>query len=283
MRETIFLTITKWWCNSLDFCFEIIARPWKPEELHYRRMICTIFGQDWKLPQSFSEIKQNEIPQTFKGLRECLHNHTRMWLNGSFIAHNITPVWPDGSVEYLEETFSSLISRITKKEVTGQAFCMMNEIGDKHVPKRLLAEKLGVDKEWLYQSLGRLERQLRNFDNASLLTPFALRDRSAPIEQIIHNWKENKRKLAWEAAGESIPYTLASRMVEELELSIRCYNILKNAGVETIGDLFKKSEADLRRYGMGNKSMLELKDVLTAMDPKLGEIFNSRLAQPFSE
>lgn len=62
MRETIFLTITKWWCNCIDLCFEIITRPWKPEELKYRRMICTIFGIDWKLPQSFSEIKQDEIP-----------------------------------------------------------------------------------------------------------------------------------------------------------------------------------------------------------------------------
>ncbi|MCX6703632.1 MAG: hypothetical protein NTV02_03015 [Candidatus Zambryskibacteria bacterium] len=97
----------------------------------------------------------------------------------------MTPRWPDGSVEYLEETFSILVSRITTNEVTWQAFRLMNGIGDKHVPKRLLAEKLGVDKELLYQNLGRLERQLRSWKNAPQLLPFASRGRSASIEQII--------------------------------------------------------------------------------------------------
>jgi hypothetical protein len=283
MHETIFLTITKWWCNSLDLCFEIITRPWKPEELHYRRMICTIFGIDWKLPQSFSEIKQDEIPQTFKGLRESLHSHTRGWLNGSFIDHHLTPAWPNGSVEYLEETFSFIMSRITRDKTTWQAFRLMNEVGDKHVPRRHLAAKLGVDKELLYRNIARLERQLRSIESTSLLAPFARRDRSAPLEQIIQNWRENKRMLAWELAGENIPYAIASRMVEDLELSVRCYNILKNAGVQTIGDLVRKSEAELRRHGMGNKSMLELKEVLHALDPKLGEMFMPQLNHLISE
>ncbi|MCX6703614.1 MAG: hypothetical protein NTV02_02925 [Candidatus Zambryskibacteria bacterium] len=195
----------------------------------------------------------------------------------------MTPRWPNGSVEYLEETFSSLVSRITTNEVTWQAFCLMNEIGDKHVPKRLLAEKFGVDKELLYQNLGRLERQLRSWENAPRLVPFARQDRSAPLEQIIQDWKENKKMLAWQLAGEGIPYDIASRNVEDLELSIRSYSILKRAGVETIGDLVKKSEVELRGYGMGNKSFLELKEVLTATDPKLGKIFKSRLKNPLSE
>lgn len=277
MRKTIFLTITKWWCNSLDLCFEVMTRPWKPEELHYRRMLCTIFGIDWKLPQSFSEIKQDEIPQTFSGLREMLQNHTRGWLNGGFIDHHLTPRWPDGSIEYLEETFSRLLSRVSRDEAVRQAFHLMNEIGDKHVPKRQLAAKLEVDKGWLYQNLGRLERRLRSMENFPILVPFARRDRSAPLEQIIRDWKESKRKQAWEAASEAIPYEIASRSVEDLELSVRSYNILKNAGAQSIGDLMKKSEAELRRYGMGNKSFLELKEVLNALDPKLGEMFMSQL------
>lgn len=89
--------------------------------------------------------------------------------------------------------------------------------------------------------------------------------------------------LAWQLAGEGIPYDIASRNVEDLELSIRSYSILKRAGVETIGDLVKKSEVELRGYGMGNKSFLELKEVLTATDPKLGKIFKSRLKNPLSE
>ncbi|MCX6703633.1 MAG: hypothetical protein NTV02_03020 [Candidatus Zambryskibacteria bacterium] len=89
--------------------------------------------------------------------------------------------------------------------------------------------------------------------------------------------------LAWQIAGEGISFEIASRNVEELELSVRTYNFLKNAGVQIIGDLFSKSEDEFRRCGMGNKSSNELKEALSAADPKLGEIFSSRLKNPLSE
>lgn len=176
-----------------------------------------------------------------------------------------------------------MIARITTNQITWQAFRLMNEIGDRHVPKRFLAERFEVDKELLYQNLGRLERQLRSIESASLLAPFSRRDRSASLEQIIQDWKENKRMLAWQLSGEGISYDVASMYVEELELSVRSYNILKRAGITTIGDLLNKSEDELRRCGMGNKSFLELKELLTTTDSKLGEIFNSRLKNLVSE
>jgi DNA-directed RNA polymerase subunit alpha len=54
-----------------------------------------------------------------------------------------------------------------------------------------------------------------------------------------------------------------SRSVEDLELSVRSANCLKNAGINTIGELVKKTEAEmLKTKNFGRKSLSEIKDIL---------------------
>jgi len=56
---------------------------------------------------------------------------------------------------------------------------------------------------------------------------------------------------------------ILSRSVEELELSVRSANCLKNAGITTIGELIKKTEAEmLKTKNFGRKSLSEIKDIL---------------------
>ncbi len=55
-----------------------------------------------------------------------------------------------------------------------------------------------------------------------------------------------------------------TRSVEELELSVRSYNCLKNANIQTIGDLVQKTEAEmLRTKNFGRKSLNEIKEILS--------------------
>jgi DNA-directed RNA polymerase subunit alpha len=62
-----------------------------------------------------------------------------------------------------------------------------------------------------------------------------------------------------------------SRSVEELELSVRSYNCLKNANIQTIGDLVQKTEAEmLRTKNFGRKSLNEIKEILSSMGLSLG-------------
>ena len=62
-----------------------------------------------------------------------------------------------------------------------------------------------------------------------------------------------------------------SRSVEELELSVRSYNCLKNADIRTIGDLVTKTEAEmLKTKNFGRKSLNEIKDLLAEMGMSLG-------------
>src|SRR5512145_715057 len=59
--------------------------------------------------------------------------------------------------------------------------------------------------------------------------------------------------------------------VEELELSVRAYNCLKNADIKFIGELVQRSEQEmLKTKNFGKKSLNEIKDVLQEMGLSLG-------------
>jgi len=61
------------------------------------------------------------------------------------------------------------------------------------------------------------------------------------------------------------------KMVDELELSVRSYNCLKNAEIRSIADLVQKSEAEmLKTKNFGRKSLNEIKEVLAEMGLSFG-------------
>lgn len=65
------------------------------------------------------------------------------------------------------------------------------------------------------------------------------------------------------------------KSVDELELSVRSYNCLKNANIKTIRDLVQKSEPEmLKTKNFGRKSLNEIKDILTSMGLGLGIVLD---------
>lgn len=61
------------------------------------------------------------------------------------------------------------------------------------------------------------------------------------------------------------------KSVDELELSVRSANCLKNADIRFIGDLVQKTEAEmLKTKNFGRKSLNEIKEILTEMGLNLG-------------
>jgi DNA-directed RNA polymerase subunit alpha len=67
------------------------------------------------------------------------------------------------------------------------------------------------------------------------------------------------------------------RSVDELELSVRSYNCLKNADIRTIRELVQKSEPDmLKTKNFGRKSLNEIKEILHSMGLHLGMKFDEQ-------
>ena len=94
--------------------------------------------------------------------------------------------------------------------------------------------------------------------------------------QLFINFEEPKAVTADEAR-EELPFNKnLLRKVDELELSVRSANCLKNDNIIYIGDLVQKTEADmLRTPNFGRKSLNEIKEMLTQMGLHLGmEITN---------
>jgi DNA-directed RNA polymerase subunit alpha len=59
--------------------------------------------------------------------------------------------------------------------------------------------------------------------------------------------------------------------VDELELSVRSSNCLRDAGIKTLGDLVQKTEAEMLKYrNFGRKSLQELVDILADMGLHFG-------------
>jgi DNA-directed RNA polymerase subunit alpha len=74
--------------------------------------------------------------------------------------------------------------------------------------------------------------------------------------------------------GRAIPASLNDNLfknVDELELSVRSYNCLKNANIKTIIELVQKTEPEmLKTKNFGRKSLNEIKEILGKMGLHLG-------------
>jgi DNA-directed RNA polymerase subunit alpha len=72
-----------------------------------------------------------------------------------------------------------------------------------------------------------------------------------------------------------IPEEMLNKSIDELELSVRAFNCLKNAKIHTIRDLVRKSEEDmLQMKNFGRKSLSEVKEVIASMGLQLGMLID---------
>ena len=111
--------------------------------------------------------------------------------------------------------------------------------------------------------------------------------------QLFINFEE-PREVRKEEQQDDFPFNRnLLRKVDELELSVRSANCLKNDNIIYIGDLVQKTEAEmLRTPNFGRKSLNEIKEVLAGMGLHLGmeipgwppenvEDLAKRLEEPF--
>ena len=90
--------------------------------------------------------------------------------------------------------------------------------------------------------------------------------------QLFITFEEPKAAVEASEAGPDLGFNPALlKKVDELELSVRSANCLKNDNIVYIGDLIQKTEAEmLRTPNFGRKSLNEIKEVLAGMNLHLG-------------
>ncbi len=89
--------------------------------------------------------------------------------------------------------------------------------------------------------------------------------------QIFVNFEEPQERVEEETQPELEFNPALLKKVDELELSVRSANCLKNDNIVYIGDLIQKTEAEmLRTPNFGRKSLNEIKEVLASMGLHLG-------------
>jgi DNA-directed RNA polymerase subunit alpha len=135
------------------------------------------------------------------------------------------------------------------------------------------AARLGQDTD--YDKL-----LLEVWTNGSVTPEFAIGLAAKLIKDhmtIFINFEEEIHEQPEPVVQKSIPAhnEHLDKSVDELELSVRSYNCLKNSDIKTIRDLVQKSEAEmLKTKNFGRKSLNEIKDILTSMGLGLGMKFD---------
>lgn len=80
-------------------------------------------------------------------------------------------------------------------------------------------------------------------------------------EEVVPGEKDDGRKFD----------EVLNQSVEELELSVRAANCLRNSEIKTIGDLVFRTEADMLKFrNFGRKSLNEIKEILVGMGLSFG-------------
>jgi len=96
---------------------------------------------------------------------------------------------------------------------------------------------------------------------------------------IFINFEEEEEEYRYEdiARPPLMRNDLLDKSVDELELSVRSYNCLKNADIRSIRDLIRRSEKDmLGTKNFGKKSLTEIKDMLHGMGLDFGMDFDEQ-------
>src|ERR1044072_8789458 len=97
--------------------------------------------------------------------------------------------------------------------------------------------------------------------------------------QIFINFEEDTDEFAYQTIERPpLPRNdVLDRSVDELELSVRSYNCLKNANIRTIRDLVQRSEREmLATKNFGKKSLNEIKEILHGMGLDFGMAFDEQ-------
>jgi DNA-directed RNA polymerase subunit alpha len=139
-------------------------------------------------------------------------------------------------------------------------------------PVRKVAYKVDATRHGQYTDYDKLTLDVTTDGTVSPQDAVALAARILTDQLVLFITFEEPKAPITAEVREDLPFSRnLLKKVEELELSVRSANCLKNDNIIYIGDLVQKSEAEmLRTPNFGRKSLNEIKEVLAHMGLHLG-------------
>lgn len=279
-----------------------ILRAERQYDSGYEKLLADIFGREpnwWRIkceeahdiltrtglpknptPESFSQAVRDRIFQKFRS-----GEWTPAYLPG------------DDARDYYRSVFIEVVQTLSLREE--QVIRCLYALGLGPLSREELAQKFKVSSARIGQIRAKALRKLqhpsrsRRFVRLSSLKPQlrdlfykcreieSIKESQRVIEDLIRQFPLVQELLQREGALNTrvkeleaqlpppIPEVL-SKSVEEMELSIKTYNCLKNANIRTIEELVRKTEAELlKTKNFGRKSLNEVKEILASLDPRL--------------
>jgi len=195
--------------------------------------------------------------------------------------HDIEVLNPDLVLMHLDDG-ASIVMEMTVNMGSGFVAAAANRPEDAPIGLIPVDSLFSPVKKVAYRIENTREGQVLDYDKLSMdiVTNGALSPEDAVAYaarilqdqlQLFINFEEPQREVVEESSSEPEINRNLLRKVDELELSVRSANCLKNDNIVYIGDLIQKTEAEmLRTPNFGRKSLNEIKEVLSQMGLRLG-------------
>ena len=268
----------------------------------YRKVLVAIFGthaNQWTAqdPKEFFEeylsklyFGELPLPDSFETLRDCVL--------AAYLAEEMIwtkPGWRGETADLIIQIVDEMIATLTQREqdILKLRFCL-EDAEAKPETFSQLGRRFNIATERARQIQLIAIRKLSRLgifslqpllESATQLLEGSLRQRAqARREQesrkLIEQEKEQQKQIM-EHGLTLIDHTDAQqwqglgRAIDELGLSVRAHNGLKNANIKTVWELVQKNERDLlKTRWLGRKSLKEVKEILAGMGLRLGMRFN---------
>lgn len=246
---------------------------YEPEDF-FRDYCCKLYHHELTVPDSFGALCADVL--------------------AVYLAEEVIrtkPPWTNETVGLATQIIDELIATLTPRE----AQILEVRFGLKGELKTLVqaGEHFGIASERVRQIEAQALRKLKHHSRSSylqILTESSAQLLKWDLRQTLRAIHQNKvQKLLDEINREhrSINFTTAqfqslAKSVDEIEITVRSYNCLKNANIKTIWELVQKNEADmLKSRWFGRKSIQEIKTILAAMGLHLDMQFDEATRQAY--
>ena len=249
------------------------------ERQGYVRLVKSIFGARKSALFSPVEVERKyvegiEAQGTPASIDDARQRLAAIALEG--LLDNSMPAWPPQAFYAVDEILKTLIGR--ENAVVKLRFGIPD---GQPLTIAAIAEKFCVSPQRVKQIAGKAMRRLRHPTRSRsihVLTCTSGEILSDYLEHLAEDAKVARKLTAqmFDFPSDLDPWRIPlaealRKSVDDLELSVRTYNCLKNANVHTVGELAIKTEAEMLRVGkFGRKSLNELKEILGEMGLKFG-------------